>query len=198
MYVLLEGIDRVGKSTQISLLQKALPEALFTKEPGGTELGKKIRDILLHTLSPSPLAELFLFLADRNQHINEIIKPNLEKLIVSDRGFVSGIAYAKIKTDLSLDELIHLNHIALEGIYPDKIVFFEITKEELRKRMDRYPLDSIERRGIPYLLEVQKIMKEVVEHSQAQILILDASQPKERLFKKIIDFIKENHGNKSS
>jgi len=94
MYTLLEGIDRSGKSTQIKLLKREFPKAIFTKEPGGTPLGQKIRSILLHSnQKPASLAEVFLFLADRNEHINKVIKPNLDRLIISDRGFISGIAY---------------------------------------------------------------------------------------------------------
>ncbi|BCD62174.1 dTMP kinase [Nitratiruptor sp. YY08-26] len=192
MYILFEGIDRVGKSTQIALLQKAFPHAIFTKEPGGTPLGKKIRELILHTQNPSTIAELFLFLADRAEHIQKIIIPNKDKLIISDRGFISGIAYAKTKTSMSIEKLQKLNAIALQNTYPDKIVFLEISPQELERRLSTQPLDNIEQRGIEYLLEVQEIMKNLVIHSKIAYLILDATASKEKIFEKIVQFIKEN------
>ncbi len=191
MYVLFEGIDRAGKSTQIALLQKAFAHAIFTKEPGATELGKKIRQLILHTHPPSTLAELFLFLADRAEHINKVIRPHKNRLIISDRGYISGIAYAKIKSGLSLEKLQELNAIAMQGCYPDKIIFLELSASELAKRLSNEPLDNIEQRGINYLLEVQKIMKNLVIHSKIAYLILDAAEPQEKIFEKIVQFIKE-------
>ncbi|HIE35402.1 MAG TPA: dTMP kinase, partial [Campylobacterales bacterium] len=164
MYVILEGIDRVGKSTQIELLKNSFKEAVFTFEPGKTEFGKKIREILLNGDNISPLAEIFLFLADRNEHIQKVIKPNLDRLIISDRGFISGIAYAKIKSNLSLENLLKLNSLALENIFPQKIILIKIDEKELKRRMDIKKLDSIEKRGVDYLLRVQMIMEEVIKN----------------------------------
>ena len=123
MYILFEGIDRTGKSTQIKKLKTVFPDAIYTKEPGGTPLGEKIRDMVLHTQNPSSLAELFLFLADRAEHIDKVILPNRTKMIISDRGYISGIAYAATKTDMDLVALQNLNAIAMQNIHPDKIIF---------------------------------------------------------------------------
>ncbi len=190
MYVVLEGIDRAGKSTQIELLKKVYPKAVFTKEPGGTALGAKIRSILLHAQKPSPLAELFLFLADRNQHINEVIKPNLHRLIISDRSFISGIAYAMSECGLDLKELFELNRLAMEGIYPDKAIFLELSPSELERRFSSQKLDSIEQRGIEYLLQVQKNLKTALFKSGIEYIIIDAKKSKEEIFEEIVAFIK--------
>ncbi len=195
MYLALEGIDRAGKSTQIELLQKAYPTAIFTKEPGGTPLGSEIRNILLHTQQPTPLAEMFLFLADRNQHIHEIIKPNLDKFIVSDRSFLSGIAYAKMKTGLSFEQLFALNKLALEGIFPDKIVMLELSPHELTKRFNTQSLDRIEKEGVEYLLKVQENLKTALFKSGIEYIIIDASKPKEHIFETIQQFLKDIDGN---
>lgn len=191
MYVILEGIDRVGKSTQIELLKNSFKEAVFTFEPGKTEFGKKIREILLNGDNISPLAEIFLFLADRNEHIQKVIKPNLDRLIISDRGFISGIAYAKIKSNLSLENLLKLNSLALENIFPQKIILIKIDEKELKRRMDIKKLDSIEKRGVDYLLRVQMIMEEVIKNLSIPYIIIDASLQKEEINKKIVDFIKK-------
>ncbi|BCD60461.1 MULTISPECIES: dTMP kinase [unclassified Nitratiruptor] len=191
MYILFEGIDRAGKSTQIEKLKMLYPDALYTKEPGATPLGEKIRDIVLHTHNPSSLAELFLFLADRAEHIEKVIVPNLQKRIISDRGYISGIAYAAVKTGLDLTTLHNLNAIAMKNIYPDKIIFLELSEQELRNRMDALPLDSIEQRGVQYLLHVQSIMKQIIENEPIPSLIIDASLDEETIFHKILTFIKE-------
>ena len=96
MYVVIEGIDTSGKSTQIQELKLALQEAIFTFEPGATPLGKKLRKILLEdSIELDSRAEMLLFLADRAQHAHEILKANPDKLIISDRSLISGMAYAK-------------------------------------------------------------------------------------------------------
>ena len=133
MYILFEGIDGCGKSTQIELLRSKL-NAIVTKEPGGTGLGEKLREILLHSDVKSKEAELLLFLADRAEHFKEIIEPNLDKIILSDRGFISGIAYA-MSGGFDMEFLIELNRFALSGIMPQKIVLFIITKDEAIKRV---------------------------------------------------------------
>jgi len=90
MYIAIEGIDTAGKSTQIELLKKEFKDFLFIKEPGFTDFGKKIREIIFKD-NISKKAELFLFLADRAETI-EIIKQNFNKTIISDRSVISGIA----------------------------------------------------------------------------------------------------------
>lgn len=190
MYIAIEGIDRAGKSTQINMLKNRFKEWIYTKEPGGTRLGKKIRDILLHSGTVHPVAEYFLFLADRNEHINSVVKPNLDKTIVSDRSYISGIAYAHANHILPLKELIELNETATQGIYPDKVVLLKLSQRELEKRFHSQSLDSIEKRGPHYLMRVQNIMQELIEKRAKDYLILDASEPAEDIFEKITNFIK--------
>ncbi len=190
MYILLEGIDRAGKSTQIELLRQRFDDAIFTKEPGGTPLGQKIRTMVLQD-SPTTLAEIFLFLADRAEHIQKVIEPNLDKLIFSDRGFISGIAYAHIKSGLPIAKLQELNELAMQNIEPSGIVLLLLSKEELLRRMPSQELDTIEKRGVEYLLKVQMMMKELVENSSLPYLIIDASLPKQKIFHDIVEFLKE-------
>ena len=76
MYLVIEGIDTAGKSTQLDLLQKKHSNAIFTKEPGGTKIGLKLRSMALNGEAKSPIAEMFLFLADRAEHIEEVINTN--------------------------------------------------------------------------------------------------------------------------
>ena len=125
MYIIFEGIDTAGKSTQIDILKQKYPTSVFTQEPGGTKLGSKIRSIVLDGDVKSKVAEMFLFLADRAEHIFEVIKQNKDEMIISDRGFISGIGYAK---EMPLELAVSLNLMALNGVTPDKIVFLKLTK----------------------------------------------------------------------
>ena len=88
MYVLLEGIDTAGKSTQLEILKEKYNDAIFTKEPGGTELGLKLRDMVLGGEAKSKVAEMFLFLADRAEHSFEVVKKHPDEIVISDRGYL--------------------------------------------------------------------------------------------------------------
>ena len=186
MYIILEGIDTAGKSTQLEYLKQNYPEAIFTKEPGGTEIGLEIRQMVLGAKCQSKIAEMFLFLADRAEHTEKIIKKNIDKMIISDRGFISGIAYAK---EFDINLLKQLNDIALDGIYPNKIIMLELTSNELKYRLSQKVNDGIELRGIDYLLKIQSRMKKIITELNIPSLIIDASEDKEQIAQKIKDFI---------
>ena len=187
MYVLFEGIDTCGKSTQIALLQKKYPEIITTKEPGGTPFGVKAREILLEDSLHSKRAELLLFLADRAEHYKSVIEPNRDKLIISDRGFVSGIGYALANGDFDFEELVSLNRFALYGHFPDKIILFLTNMKTLQERTSQKELDGIELRGLKYLLKVQSHMKESILKLNIPHLFIDATQSIETIQEQIIN-----------
>ncbi len=188
MYIALEGIDAAGKSTQIAQLKKEFPDAIFTFEPGATPLGKQIREILLHKqLSLSPQAEMLLFLADRAEHSAKILSQHRDKLIISDRSLVSGIAYAK---DFDFKTLVSFNKFATGGILPDRVLLLELSAEELVLRLRNKNKDSIEQRGIDYLLSLQTRLKESIKSLKLESLILNASLPQAEITAKIVDFIR--------
>lgn len=188
MYVVIEGIDTAGKSTQLEILQKRFENAIFTKEPGGTKLGAKLRELILEGEAKSKTAEMFMFLADRAEHTKDIIIPNLNKLIISDRSLISGIAYALNK---DIDELIALNKIATKNIFPQKIILLELSKDELVFRLSQKQNDSIEKRGIDYLLTIQSRLKEIILKLNIKHIFIDASLNIEEIAEKIEDFINE-------
>lgn len=192
MYIALEGIDTAGKSTQIALLRDAFPDAIITKEPGGTPAGVKIRDIVLHHELHSSKAEFLLFLADRAEHTTQIIEPNKHKLIISDRSLVSGIAYALVKGDISTTALLHMNRFATGGIYPEKIFLLQLTPEELTYRLSQKKLDGIEARGIPYLLEIQEALVEAATLLEIELITINASDSIDAISHSIITHIKEH------
>ena len=192
MYILFEGIDGAGKSTQIARLAAAYPQAIVTKEPGGTKLGENLREILLKENDLDKRAEILLFLADRAEHFGKIIKPNLDKMILSDRGFVSGMAYALAGGNFSFEELLNLNKFALQGNFPQKIVFFKADESTLRSRLNsRAQMDGIEARGFAYLLRVQDAMEEILQKLDVRYVTIDAALDEEKITNLIKEFIND-------
>jgi dTMP kinase len=190
MYILFEGIDTCGKSTQIELLTQVQPGIITTHEPGGTAFGKKAREILLSDSLRSKRAELLLFLADRAEHYEEVIEPNRDKVLVSDRGFISGIGYALANGDFDFDELVRLNRFALKGHLPDRVILFLTDMETLRERTSQKSLDGIELRGLEYLLRVQEYMKETVLTLDIPHLFIDATESIENIHQSILTYLK--------
>jgi dTMP kinase len=195
MYVIIEGIDTAGKSTQLDILKQKYPEAIFTKEPGGTDIGIKLREMVLNGEAKSKVAEMFLFLADRAEHSYEVVKKYRDDIVISDRGFLSGIAYAKTAP---LEIAISLNIMALNGAMPNKIIILELTKEELEYRLSQKEQDSIEKRGSGYLLEIQQRMIDAIEmiNSMGEVRIdllrVDARQPIDTIATQIEHFLEKS------
>lgn len=197
LYIALEGIDLVGKSSQIELIEKEFPDFISTKEPGGTEFGKKVREMILHDdFLINRVSEFFLFLADRSEHYNRVIKPNLQsgKTIISDRSIISGMAYALQNGGISEDAVLNMNLISVENIVPDLVIFISISKEELIKRRTTRGHDNIEIRGIEYALQVQEYLELWITKLNIEVLKIDASQSVESIFREIKNKVHLNVG----
>jgi len=190
MYILFEGIDTCGKSTQIELLAQKFDDIVVTKEPGGTKFGVKAREILLADSLASKRAELLLFLADRAEHYEEVVAPNKDKVVISDRGFLSGIGYALANGDFDFDELVSLNKFALSGHFPDKIILFVTNMETLTLRTSEKELDGIELRGLEYLINVQNKMHESLQKLGIDYLEVDATDSIENIHQSILTYLK--------
>ena len=187
MYIAFEGIDTSGKTTQIELLKKQYKDALFVKEPGFTKTGEKLRKIIFED-DISKKTELFLFLADRAELIEKVIKPNLNRLIISDRSVISGIAYAMEFFDF--DMLVNLNRFATDSIFPHFVIILKISKETLKQRLSQKEHDNIEKRGIDYLLNIQDNIITVCNRLEIPYLLIDADSCVEEInfrIKKAID-----------
>ncbi|GAA6875958.1 dTMP kinase [Helicobacter pylori] len=187
MYVVLEGVDGVGKSTQVGLLKARFKNALFTKEPGGTKIGESLRRIALNE-NISELARAFLFLSDRAEHTESVIKPALKekKLIISDRSLISGMAYSAFSS-------LELNLLATQSVLPEKIILLLIDKEGLKQRLSLKSLDQIENQGTETLLTIQQKLKThayaLKEKFGCEVLELDAQKSAKNLHEKIAAFI---------
>lgn len=192
MYVIFEGIDTTGKSTQVELFAQRHHDVLATKEPGGTKTGLKLRQILLEGEDKLSFnAELFLFLADRALHYDNIVKEARKKhMVISDRGFLSGVSYAKAnETAIDTDFLLTLNHFALNENYPEKIVLFLTNEQLINARLGTKEHDVIEQRGVSYLLHIQDIMRDIIKHLPIDVLEIDASLDRETIYRKIEEFL---------
>jgi len=192
MYIIFEGIDTTGKSTQVELFASRHKNIVTTKEPGGTKVGQKFRQILLESNDKlCTNAELLLFLADRAEHYEKVVKPALKKnYVISDRGLVSGISYALANhPELDRDFLLHVNKFALDGNLPDKVVLFKTNYELITSRLGNKKKDTIEQRGIKYLLHVQDLMKETLDALHVEYLEVNSADTIEEIYKQIEEFI---------
>ncbi|WP_027179543.1 dTMP kinase [Maridesulfovibrio bastinii] len=151
MFITFEGIEGTGKSTQITLLKKYLEEkgyeVLVTLEPGGSRIGKELRKILLNMESTDLTgeSELFLYLADRAQHVSQMIKPAIDdgKIVISDRFADSTIVYQGYGRGLEPKLLRELNDVAVAGCWPDLTLLLDIEAAEgLRRATTRNIRDN--------------------------------------------------------
>jgi dTMP kinase len=192
MYIAIEGIDTAGKSTQIECLKSYFPDALYTKEPGGTPVGVEIRSMVLHGELKSKMAELLLFLADRAEHTETVILPNIKSLIISDRSAVSGVAYAFVQDICPIDVLVSLNTLATGGHLPEIVFILKLTPQELEYRLSQKEHDVIESRGINYLLNIQDALIKASHALGIKTIVIDASQSIDTITTEIAGLIKGN------
>jgi dTMP kinase len=132
LFITFEGIEGSGKTTQMRRLAARLPNAIATKEPGGTPSADRIRAILLDSSSHlDPIAELFLFAASRRQHVVEVIQPALDRgaVVLCDRFTDATLAYQGFGRRLDLDQLRMLNDWATSSLHPDLTLLFDLPEE---------------------------------------------------------------------
>jgi dTMP kinase len=140
LFIAFEGGDGAGKSTQESLLREALESAgrtvTVTRQPGGTELGHQIRDLVLHGAHVAPRAEALLFAADKAHHVDQLIRPALDRgeVVLTDRYTDSSVAYQGAGRDLGAQEIHDLNMWAVDELVPDLTVVVDISAQEGRRR----------------------------------------------------------------
>jgi dTMP kinase len=167
-FLVLEGIDGCGKTTQLERLGRWLPasgllpagaELVLTREPGGTVLGQALRQLLLHPpgdAAPDPMAELLLYAADRAQHVQQCIQPALEAghWVLSDRFAGSTAAYQGYGRGHDLALIDQLAAIATAGLEPDLTLLLELPLAESLRRRGHRPADRIEASGEAFLARV--------------------------------------------
>ncbi len=185
MYIAFEGIDGVGKTTQIELLKNYLKDdVVFTKEPGGVDIG--VRDIVLNT-KLSIKAQTMLFLADRAEHYKRVIEPNKDKIIITDRSYISGIAYALKWFDI--DFLSSVNSFCMDGYKLDKVVFLKANQDTIKSRFANKSLDEIEKRGLDYFIQTQENIEKTLKTLGINTLTVNASDEINAIHEQIKSFL---------
>jgi dTMP kinase len=192
VFVTFEGLDGSGTTTQTELLREHLEEAqrdvVATREPGGTELGEKVRELVLGGPEISPWTEAALFAAARAQLVAEVIQPALQRGadVVCDRYLDSSLAYQGIARGLGVDRVLALNIDAIRGILPDVTFLLLLDPEEARRRSGP-PADRIEREGEEFLRAVDQAYRELGSIFAGRIVSLDASRSPEEIAKEVRD-----------
>jgi len=183
-FIVIEGIDGCGKTTQIEEIARWLPTSgilkgnsklVKTREPGGSLLGKKLRDLILDnkkTNNPSSLAELLLYSADRAEHISKIISPALKRQdwVLSDRFCDSTLAYQGYGRNINLEIIKNIESIVCQGEYPDVTIFLEISAEESVLRRKNTIPDRMESEGLKFLQKVNEGFKLIAKEKNWKII----------------------------
>jgi dTMP kinase len=196
LFVTFEGLDGSGKSTQARLLAEALTadgrDVVATREPGGTEVGELIRELILSGRQIAPWAEAALFAAARAQLVDNVIAPALARSadVVCDRYLDSSLAYQGIARGLGLDRVLELNLNAISGILPDRTYLLLIDPQEsVRRRGD--PSDRIEREDAGFRARVDQAYRELAAAFPQRIVTVDGARPAAEIGREILDELRE-------
>ena len=194
MFISFEGIDGVGKSTQVELLIAHLEaigqKVCRTHEPGGTELGAEIRHLLLHRKGEvAPRAEALLYAADRAHHVATKIRPALERgeVVVSDRYMDSSIAYQGSGRHLGFQQIRELSMFAADGLLPDLTVLLDLeaSKAQARRSKTGEAPDRLEREKIEFFETVRQAFLDLAAAEPNRWLVIDAEQSVEEMQQQI-------------
>ena len=185
LFITFEGIDGVGKSTQANLLQEYLTnlghQIVRTLEPGGTELGHEIRQLLLHRKGEvAPRAEALLYAADRAHHVATKIRPALAagQFVISDRYFDSSVAYQGAGRALSMKEVRDISLWAVNGLLPNLTVLLDLDAASARARRDTtgQEPDRLEREKIEFFEATRNAFLQLAEAEPDRFFVVDANQ----------------------
>ena len=190
MFVTFEGLDGSGKTTQAELLRTHLEaagrEVVATREPGGTALGERIRELLLAGPDISPWAEAVLFAAARAELVERVIRPALDRgaAVVCDRYLDSSLAYQGVARGLGVGEVLELNLRATGGLLPDRAFLLLLDAEEAARRTGRTG-DRIENEGADFRRRVDLAYRELAERFPDRIVALDGALPPGELARRV-------------
>ena len=195
LFITFEGIDGCGKTTQIKLLkeyfEKQNKTVLLTREPGAKGLGEKLREILLnYNGEVSSNCESFLFLADRAQHIDTIIKPAIERgeIVLCDRHTDSTIAYQGYGRGVDIEEITMLNNIATGNTKPDITFIFDIDTDTSMSRVGKEK-DRMESAGIEFFKRVREGYLCIAKSEPDRVKLINGNDSIEHIHSQILDII---------
>lgn len=184
LFITLEGMDGVGKSTQIKLLTEYFDnlgfEVVATRDPGGTNISEKIREILLdsNNKSMSFMTETLLYSASRTQLVKQTIRPALKRgaVVICDRFIDSSLAYQGVARKIGLENVEQINKLALEGLTPDITFFLSLPPEvALKRKQEQKELDRMEKQKFYFHKKVYDGYIEIIKRYPDRIQSIDAS-----------------------
>ena len=195
MFVSFEGADGSGKSTQAELLRRTLVaegrDVVLTREPGGTELGERARELVLNGPQMGAWAEAALYAASRAEHVEEVIRPALERraIVVCDRYIDSSLAYQGVARGLGVDAVLQLNLAVTGGLMPDLTFLLLVDLEVAAGRFDRP--DRLEREGTVLQAKVDAAYHELAARFPERVVTVNADRPPEEIATEIRDRLRE-------
>ena len=198
LFITFEGADGCGKTTQINLLNEYLKnknyKTIVTLEPGGSDIGKQLRQILLHHDGfVSKRAEVFMYLADRAQHVDAVIKKGVEenKIVLCDRHIDSSVAYQGYARGGDIEQINLLNELATGGYKPHLTFVFDVDSTIAQQRVGETK-DRLEKEGLEFHKKVREGYLELAKKYPNRIKVIDSNKSIEEVFeqvKKVIDEI---------
>lgn len=201
MFITFEGPDGSGKSTIIQKVYDYLIEnnydVIKTREPGGSPIAEKIRNLILDTENTEMgyRTEALLYAASRAQHVEETILPalNESKIVLCDRFLISSLAYQGVGRDLGIENVRKINEFAINGVFPDFVLFFDVDPiTTLKRKSSLDTADRLEKEGNNFHERVYNGYKEIL-NSEKNIEIIDATQSVEDVFNQCIKVLKRRN-----
>jgi dTMP kinase len=197
LFVAFEGVEGAGKGTQIRLAQEWLEEqgadVFVTREPGGTEVGERLRNVLLghETGHLEPKTEALLFAASRAQLVMTVIRPALAegKVVIADRYIDSSVAYQGWARGLGEQDVLTLNVWATQGLFPDLVILLHLEPEAGLLRSLEEP-DRIEMEGGDFHAKVADAYLRIAEEHPERFVVVDADGPPEQVHEKVVEALK--------
>ena len=197
VYIAFEGAEACGKSSHAKRLGESL-DAVVTRETGGTEIGRRLRDIL-HDTSITDLddhAETLIAAADRAQHLAEVVRPALAagRHVVSDRSVYSTLAYQGHGRGLPIDDVLRINAWAIGETWPDLVILLTVPPEVTERRMSKRDLDRFEMAGDDFHTRVDQGFASMAADDPDHWVVIDASGPPDEVTATIRAAVRERLG----